>query len=118
MLRNRLPELLQVFDFPDPNRVVGQRNVSTRATQALALLNSPEVLQLARLAAQRLLEDAGLHSRRQRIATLYLRTLTRQPNDAELAAALEHLATAEGSSEDGWTMLCQAVLASVNFRYR
>src|SRR5262249_35182606 len=35
VFRNRLLELFEAFDFPDPNLVIGKRNVSTVATQAL-----------------------------------------------------------------------------------
>ncbi|MEZ6068430.1 MAG: DUF1553 domain-containing protein [Planctomycetaceae bacterium] len=41
VFRNRLPELHQVFDFPDPNLSTGKRTTTTLSTQALFLLNSP-----------------------------------------------------------------------------
>ena len=48
VLRNALPELFEVFDFPDTSRVTGQRNVTTVATQSLFLLNHPFVMEQAR----------------------------------------------------------------------
>ena len=59
VLRNALPEFLEVFDFPDPSLVVGSRNVSTVAPQALLLMNHPFVRGQAEAAARRLLA-AGL----------------------------------------------------------
>ena len=56
ILRNRLHELFDVFDFADPNTCMGRRNVSTVATQALYLMNSPFVMDQARRSARRLLD--------------------------------------------------------------
>ena len=47
VFRNSLPDLFEVFDFADPSMVVGRRNVSTVAPQALFLLNHPFVLDQA-----------------------------------------------------------------------
>ena len=53
VFRNALPELFEVFDFADPSIVVGRRNVSTVAPQALFLMNNPFVLEQAQAAAKR-----------------------------------------------------------------
>src|SRR5262249_49678892 len=47
ILRNKLLELFEVFDFADPNVSTGRRNVSTVPTQALYLMNSPFVMEQA-----------------------------------------------------------------------
>ena len=60
IFRNNLLELFEVFDFGDPNLVTGRRNVSTVATQALYLMNSPFVREQARHAAQPVLAAADL----------------------------------------------------------
>src|SRR5262249_3527251 len=60
VFRNRTPELLEVFDFADPNVCMGRRNVSTVAPQALYLMNSPFVADQARATAQRVLALPGL----------------------------------------------------------
>ena len=56
VFRNRLHELLAIFDFPDPNLSVGRRNTSTLSTQALYLMNNPFVIEQAQHTAERLLE--------------------------------------------------------------
>ncbi len=60
IFRNKLLELFEAFDFGDPNLVNGRRNVSTVATQALYLMNSPFVREQARQAARALLDVPGL----------------------------------------------------------
>jgi hypothetical protein len=42
--RGLVPEMLQIFDAPDPNLIVGQRDVTTVAPQALFLMNNPFVI--------------------------------------------------------------------------
>ena len=49
-----------MFDFADPNVCMGRRNVSTVATQALYLMNSPFVVDNAKAAAKKLLALPGL----------------------------------------------------------
>ena len=41
VFRNALPEIFEAFDFADPSSVVGKRNASTVAPQALFVLNHP-----------------------------------------------------------------------------
>ena len=53
-----------MFDFADPSMVVGRRDVSTVAPQALFLMNHPFVLEQARQAARRLLAEPGLDDAR------------------------------------------------------
>ncbi|MCS7044925.1 MAG: DUF1553 domain-containing protein, partial [Gemmataceae bacterium] len=118
VFRNRLHELFEVFDFPDPNMVVGKRNVSTVPTQALYLMNNPWVLAQAKSMADNLLkrhdgDDAG------RLDLFYRQALGRGPTDRERALALAYLGR-WGKAADrrlAWEQICQAVLACVDFRY-
>lgn len=48
VLRNgRLPEMMEAFDFPDPSLPCAQREATTSSTQALFLLNSQFMQQIA-----------------------------------------------------------------------
>ncbi len=47
LARGYVPEMLNIFDVADPSLVVGQREVTTVATQALYMMNSPFVMQHA-----------------------------------------------------------------------
>ncbi len=57
VLRNSMSELFEVFDFPDSSMVVGRRDCSTVATQALFMLNDPFVHEQAGAAAKRMMAD-------------------------------------------------------------
>lgn len=56
VVRDHIPESLEVFDFPDPNFVTGQRERTSVPTQALLLLNDGEVGVSARALAERLVD--------------------------------------------------------------
>lgn len=120
VFRNALPELFEVFDFADPSMVVGRRNVSTVAPQALYLLNHPFVIEQAQEAARRLLAQPGLDDGG-RLNRIYRLALGRPATAAERRIGLAFLArqaNAEaGSDETSWALLFQAVFASVDFRY-
>lgn len=47
-------EILELFDFANPNVSTSQRPVSNVSTQSLFLLNNPFILEQAKLSAKRL----------------------------------------------------------------
>ena len=53
VLRNKLFELYEVFDFANPNVCTGHRTASTVPTQSLYLMNSPFIMDQAKAAAAR-----------------------------------------------------------------
>ncbi len=116
VFRNQLPDLFAVFDFPDPNLSMGRRNVSTLSTQALFLLNSPFVRERSQSTAARLIAEH--EDPQQRIAALYQEGLGRLPTPAEQERIATFLASPSEVDEAAqWTDICQAVIASVDFRY-
>lgn len=134
VIRGFVPESLELFDFAESSLVVADRDTTNVPSQALYLLNNPEVVELARAFARRLLADAGL-SPRQRIDRAYRLALGRPPTSAELARALEFLRdeltrtprppgpgrprgrAGAPPGELAWTMFSQALLASAEFRF-
>jgi cytochrome c553 len=117
VLRNKLLELFEAFDFPDPNIVAGRRNVSTVATQALYLLNHPFVMEQARRAAAQ--PDPAQGSEVQ-LERAYRTTLGRPPTKGEKAIALKFLAAAGEDKVErltAWERLYQVLFACVDFRY-
>jgi hypothetical protein len=118
VLRNRLLELFEVFDFADPNLVGGRRNVSTVATQALYLTNSPFVMEQARHAARKALA-APIRSDAERVARVYREALGRLPTDREQQLAMKFIATAAGTEErlQAWAGFYQALFGCIDFRY-
>ncbi len=125
IIRNQVPEALQVFDFPEPSIIAGQRDVTTVPTQALYMLNSPFVLDRAKALAQRVLNDESLKSKEDRIRRAFQYTLCREPSEEERASAGKFLSEAQPMSQDqdmepklkAWMGLAHVLLASSEFRY-
>jgi len=126
-LRNNLDDLFLVFDFPDPHTTSGKRHVTSAATQALYVMNSPFVQDQAKAWAQRLekmtnLDDYG------RVTRAFIEAFAREPSQSELLrskAFLNEFIEAAASKEPdanarrqlAWQSLCQALIASAEFRY-
>jgi hypothetical protein len=117
IVRDAVPDVLDLFDFAEPSLVVAVRDVTNVPAQALYLMNSPFVVAQSRALAKRLLSQAGLdHS--QRVALAYQLTLSRAPTEAELARGVSYVrAESSDGDEAAWANFCQALLASAEFRY-
>jgi hypothetical protein len=116
VFRNALPQLFEVFDFADPSVTTGRRNVSTVAPQALFLMNHPFVIEEAKHAAHCLLAEKGLDDDG-RITRAYRLALGREPSAGERRVALKFLADKSDKAPEAWPMFCQALFASLDFRY-
>lgn len=105
-------DVLEAFDFPDPNLVVGRRTTSTLATQALMLMNSPFAMESARAMAGRMMdvEESA------RVDRAFEMALGRRPADVERSAVMGYLAE-ERDARRAWERVCQVLFASVDFRY-
>jgi hypothetical protein len=122
VFRNALPDIFEAFDFADPSLVVGRRNVSTVAPQALFLMNHPFMREQARLAAERIVGETI--SAQPPIDRAFLVALGRGPNAAERQIAQEWLSRSRGTQSSNaeelerWTELFHTLLSSLDFRYR
>lgn len=121
--RGRLIPLLQLFDAPDAMQGVGSREKSTVAPQALALLNSPMVRDLATKLALRVRPDAKTP-----LATgidrAYQTALSRTPTDDErkqMQAFIQQQKTVRGNNAAAETTafrdFCHILLCSNEFVY-
>ena len=120
IVRNYVPEFLQVFDFAEPASVIGRRDITTVSTQALYLLNDKFVINQSRAAAQRLLSDGELVGKEEHITGAYLLALGRIPSGAELTEARRYIESASGNGQSEVEALggmIQALFASAEFRY-
>lgn len=125
ILRNGLPEVLEIFDVADPSLVVGRRNVTIVPAQDLYLMNNPFVLQKSEEFAQRLLQESD--DEKGRIDLAYRIALSRRSTEAEQLKAERFLAevvtslpeskTEEERQMTAWTSFCQALFVSSEFRY-
>ena len=133
ILRSGEPEELTVFDLADPSLIVGSRNVTTVPAQSLFLMNSPFVVQAAQRFAERVAKESS-GDVDARVSQAYRLALGREPTSAELQRAREFIeretatassatvssadATAKaGPTTDVWSVFCQALLSSSEFRY-
>ncbi|MEN3941841.1 DUF1553 domain-containing protein [Prosthecobacter sp. SYSU 5D2] len=119
--RNVRHPLFEVFDFADINQPIAQRTASTVAPQALYLMNHPEVIELARATASRMLQATT--SAEDRVHEAYRLCLSRSATDKELDIATDYLEasisgnTTEEESRDAWARLVQALWATPEFRF-
>ena len=125
IIRNDLPELLQVFNFADPHRCVGARPRTMVATQGLYVLNDQVVINAAEATAKRLLAINATDVS-ERVDRAYELILGSPPTDDvrdQLAAFIEQtidtLASQDGSDVDlrAWTLTCHALFASSRFQF-
>ncbi|MEO1979654.1 MAG: DUF1553 domain-containing protein, partial [Fuerstiella sp.] len=90
IIRNELPSILTVFDFADPDLVVGKRAVTNVPAQALLMMNSPFVMDRAQQTAERLCTDKS-QTVRNLIGQTYRIVLSRTAAPVELQRALAFL---------------------------
>lgn len=127
IVRTVVPEMLQLFDFPEPSNINGQREVTTVATQALYLMNSSFALDQAeefakRVLARNELDDAGRVDFAYQLALSRIPTATERAETITFATEVTTSLTGDARSADAaklkaWTALCQALYASAEFRY-
>ena len=107
--------MFTVFDFAEPDQVNGQRDVTTVPPQALFLLNNPFVVDVAKRAADRILEQ-NLPDEKTRVRFAYAYSLCRYPTEAETERALTFLNETK-DKRSNWAALTQALYSSAEFRY-
>jgi hypothetical protein len=126
IVRGHLPEMLQVFDAPDPSLIVGQRDVTTVAPQALFMMNNPFVITQSHQMARRVLGTRGL-TQDARIDLAYRLALGRVATEGERSEIKHYVASYHKSVEPAapkgnpqvtaWASFCQTLFASGEFRY-
>lgn len=113
IVRDCVPEVLDLFDFAEPSLVVAARDVTNVPSQALYLMNNEFVREQSAALAKRVL--AGKPEAAQRIDLAYQLTLGRAATPEESERAQRYVA--EHGSDLGWTTFCQALFACAEFRY-
>ena len=89
IVRDRVPESLEVFDFAETAFVTGQRDVTNVPTQALYLLNSAEMARISDAFAARVVQGAA--DENGRITLAFELAYGRKPSSGELRACREFL---------------------------
>jgi hypothetical protein len=114
--RGLLMPHLTLFDAPDTTLPCGQRDVTTVAPQALALLNNPFVHRQSVALARR--AEEGMGSEEEFVFRAWRFALGRDPRQTEMDAARTHLATQTrrlGSEPKAHASLCHVLLNTNEF---
>ena len=126
MLRHAPPLELSTLDLPAGVRVMGRRHITTQPAHGLYLLNNPMVVNQSNHLAVKLLREEGSDIKT-RVHWAYRRALQRDPTKEELNRAIGLVEDVHNELGSGilstetetkaWATLCQALLASNEFRY-
>ena len=118
--RSRLVPMMQIFDQPEPLASQGSRPSTTIAPQALLFMNNAEVIKWARLLAA----EVAAKNPDDAIRELYLRTVSRGPNEEELQNNREFIAaqsasynSVKNSQQLALADLCQVLFSLNEFVY-
>ena len=130
VLRDRVDEMLDLFDFAEPAYVTGDRDETSVPTQALYMMNSPRVVAAADAMAGRVLAEA--RSEQERIARAFQLAVGRRPTQSEVTAVRSFFddfagaqtgtkgraakAQAKGQERAMWAAFCQALMQGAEFR--
>ena len=130
IVRDKVPEVLALFDFAEPSLVTGKRESTSVPAQALFLLNSEFVAEQAGAVASRLLrwQPNGVSTDeaaqfKERVTVAYWLAFTRPPTASEHPVAAEFFGKFLGDKPASpalqaaaWTSFCRALFASAEFR--
>jgi cytochrome c553 len=127
VVRDFVPEMLDLFDFAEPSLVVASRDVTNVPSQALFMMNNDFVRAQAAAMAKRITATPLDYTGRLNLA--YQLALCRRPTDAERKRADAYLLNEaralipiKGGNKDdaallSWSTFCQALFACAEFRY-
>jgi hypothetical protein len=118
IVRDGLPEMLTLFDFPDPSLIIGERATTTVPAQSLYLMNNPFVIRQAEAMADQLLAADGDDAAR--VTRAYQLCYSRPSSPRELQNAQRFLEEYSRNQprRSSWMALCQALFASTEFSQR
>ena len=121
VLRDRLPDVLDLFDFAEPSLVTGARETTNVPVQALYLMNSPFVQARSQALAARLMQDAD--DEEERIRDAFQLCFSRDPDEEELRLAkaflergMQRAGDDEAVRKQVLASYCQALLSLAEFR--
>src|SRR6185369_10711359 len=119
VLRDRLPDVLDLFDFGDPSLVNGDRDTTNVPVQALYLMNSPFVQARAKGLAARLRRETN--SDEDHVRRAFVLCFGRAADATEFKTSLSLLrqnpsdVESNSTSDQRLAAFCQAVFATAEF---
>ncbi|WP_437193005.1 PSD1 and planctomycete cytochrome C domain-containing protein [Planctomicrobium sp. SH527] len=124
IVRDYVPEIFDLFDFPSPSLVSGQRSVTNVPSQALYLRNSAFVTDQSRHAARRLLAVAEVTTDEQRADLAAQWAFARQLTEEQRAGVVQLVEKVRQSKPDdeqanvnAWAAWFQVMFSTAEFRY-
>ncbi len=122
IVRDRVYDVLALFDFANPSVGTARRIPTVVSHQALFFLNSPLVKASSEHLARQLV-NGSRSTDQERLTEAYLRIFGRPPSPYEVGrdlGFLKALASGDARTEGiaGWAALCQALMSSNEFVYR
>lgn len=119
VIRDRMPDVLELFDAAEPSLVTGDRDVTNVPLQALYLMNSPFMQGRSVALAERVLREAS--GTEERIRHAFVLCFNRLPDATEFALTLSYFKAAQKSSTPAdeqkiFTSYCQSLLSTAEFR--
>ena len=116
--RNKLSELFEVFDYPNPGLVSGNRNSSSVPTQSLYMMNNEFVMKQAQMVSE-IIEKKEADDAEGKITLAFLKCLGRLPNEKEMQASLLFLEKniEKNSQKVNLDGLVHSLFACLDFRY-
>lgn len=118
IVRGAVPPSLAVFDLPNPDLVTGTRAVTTVPAQALFMMNSPFVQEMARAVSVEVTEHES--SIADIIPELYQRILIRDADAGDISMAANYIAQSmhdESSTQEAIASFVQILFCSTEFRF-
>ncbi len=127
IVRDFVPDMLEVFDFAEPSLVVASRDTTNVPSQALFMMNNDFVREQANAMAKRILSTKGDYATRLNYA--YYLALGRPSTPEERQRADRYLnieakalvpvkkGDQNAAAQLAWATFCQALFASAEFRY-
>ncbi|HBN77966.1 MAG TPA: hypothetical protein DD473_19580 [Planctomycetaceae bacterium] len=118
IVRDEIPEILSIFDFPDPSLIIGERSSTTIPEQSLFLMNNEFVIRQAAGMASHLISEHSTES--DRVNQAYRMCYSRLPEPSEMRNATLFLYVYGQANNEAatWAAFCQALFASAEFSLR
>jgi cytochrome c553 len=127
IIRDQVPEILTVFDFPDASLVNGDRETTNVPSQSLFMMNNPQATSAADEFARRIGQMDGTPE--ERLSAAYQLAFGREPTAQERTAMFsfwsnfpKEVAKNRNMPKDSvqgvaLSAFCQALMSSAEFRY-
>ena len=123
VVRGYMPAMLTALDVADPDLLVGRRPTTNVPSQALVLINSPDINRWARQTAERIVAETDDPMERLELAYRICLQRTTNSTDRELARQFlfreeirENEESSPARSVDRWHQYVAALFASTEFR--